>query len=88
MHIDGIFCLKEAKKVAFGTERFVISIFRHSIIAHHAPQRNNAEKGVWLMSFTVAKCKFISCSSCLIWKLGIYGKDKGGGGGGGGARAH
>ena len=82
MHIDGIFCLKEAKKVAFGTECFVISIFRRGIIAHHATQRNNAEKGVWLTIFALAKRKFISCSGCLIWKLGIYGKDKGGGGGG------
>ena len=62
--------LVEAKKVAFGTvlstEPFLISIF---ILARHAP---DAEKWVWLTIFALAKRKFISCPSCLIWKLGIY----------------
>ena len=55
------------------TEPLVVSIFRRGIIARHAPPGPDAEKGVWLTIFALAKRKFISCPGCLIWKLGIYG---------------
>ena len=52
------------------TEPLVVSIFRRGIIARHAPP--DAEKGVWLTIFALAKRKFISCPGYLIRKLGIY----------------